>query len=152
MLQKKISSRRVDAFKIFTVEKLERATNNYNVNKIVGHGGYGIVYNGTLWENRIVAIKKPKQGDVSQIKQFINEVDILSQINDRNVVKLLECCLETEVPLLVYEIVSNGTLSHHIYDTVDMPLSTLENCLRIAEETAKRTRLSAPCCFNANIS
>lgn len=109
MLQQKISPRRVDAFKIFKVEELEMATNNYNyVNKIVGQGGYSIVYKGILLENRIVAKKKPKEAYVSQIEQFINDVDSFSEINNRNVVKLLGCCLEVEVSLLVYEFVSNG--------------------------------------------
>ncbi|RWR74576.1 wall-associated receptor kinase 5-like protein [Cinnamomum micranthum f. kanehirae] len=94
LLQQKICSRKGNTFKIFTIEELKRATNNYNSNIVVGHGGYGIVYKGILPNNKIIAIKKSKLLDGSQIEQFINELDILSQTNHRNVVKLLGCCLE----------------------------------------------------------
>ncbi|RWR74587.1 putative wall-associated receptor kinase-like protein 16 [Cinnamomum micranthum f. kanehirae] len=137
MLQQKISKRRSDAFKIFTIEELERATNNYDASTIVGHGGFGIVYKGVLPNNRIVAIKKSKLVDASQIDQFINELDILSQVNHKNVIKLLGCCLEDQVPILVYEFISNGTLYHHIHEAGHLPLISLENRLRIATEIAE---------------
>ncbi|XXG50347.1 hypothetical protein AAC387_Pa02g4378 [Persea americana] len=137
MLQQKISTRRSDAFKIFTIEELGRATNNYNASTIVGQGGFGIVYKGVLPNNRIVAIKKSKLVDASQIDQFINELDILSQVNHKNVVKLLGCCLEDQVPILVYEFISNGTLYHHIHEAGHFPSISVENRLRIAAEIAE---------------
>ncbi|PNY14530.1 wall-associated receptor kinase 2-like protein [Trifolium pratense] len=132
LLQRKDSSKIANIFK---ENELRKATNNYDESLIIGRGSFGTVFKGVLEDNRIVAIKKSKTIDQSQIDQFINEVDVVSQINHRNVVKLLGCCLETEVPLLVYEFVSNGTLSDFIHkNKANNP--TWEIRLKIATEVA----------------
>uniref|UniRef100_A0A803L494 Uncharacterized protein n=1 Tax=Chenopodium quinoa TaxID=63459 RepID=A0A803L494_CHEQI len=126
----------VERMKVFTIEELEKATDHFNENRILGRGGYGTVYKGMLGEGRIVAVKKAKLVKESNLEVFINEVVILSLINHRNIVKLLGCCLETEIPLLVYEFIPNGTLFHHIhYPNAEFQI-TWKMRLQIASDSA----------------
>ncbi|GLU21934.1 hypothetical protein SLE2022_380420 [Rubroshorea leprosula] len=138
LLQQQLSSTEgnIGKTKIFSIKELERATDHFNRNRILGQGGQGTVYKGMLVDGRIVAVKKSKVLDKEKVKEFINEVVILTQTNHRNIVMLLGCCLETEVPLLVYEFIPNGTLFQYIHDeNEDFPL-IWERRLTIAAEVA----------------
>ncbi|XP_059076328.1 wall-associated receptor kinase-like 2 [Cryptomeria japonica] len=96
----------------------------------------GTVFKGISMGGTHVAIKKSKQAfNLEDGHDFLNEVTILSQINHRNIVKILGCCIQTILPMLVSEFVPNGTLFEH--------LQPKEGCLpwasrlQIAIETAE---------------
>uniref|UniRef100_A0A1D1XTW4 Wall-associated receptor kinase 2 n=1 Tax=Anthurium amnicola TaxID=1678845 RepID=A0A1D1XTW4_9ARAE len=137
LLKQQISSGNRGTFKIYTIEEIERATNKFDKQMILGQGGEGTVYRGTLDDDRVVAIKKPRIIEESHRDGFAREMLILSQINHKNVVKLLGCCLEADIPMLVSEFISNGTLFHYLHrEKHRSPISFAER-IRIATEAAE---------------
>uniref|UniRef100_A0A8R7P9Q2 Protein kinase domain-containing protein n=1 Tax=Triticum urartu TaxID=4572 RepID=A0A8R7P9Q2_TRIUA len=104
---------------IFTKEKLDHITSNYC--RIIGQGSFGKVYEGTIGtgDSARVAVKCsiPINEDWKK-ESFANEITIQSNISHRNLVQLLGCCLETEVPMLVYEFVPRGSLHDVLHGVI----------------------------------
>ncbi|CAN1251699.1 Wall-associated receptor kinase 2 [Linum perenne] len=126
----------------FRESELSKATNNYDSDHFLGEGGFGHVYKGILSDdnNTPVAIKKPKGSmDKAQSinQEFQHEIAVVSQVNHINVVKVVGLCLETKLPILVYEFIANGTLFDHIHKQRSRVMSTWPQRLRIATEIAQ---------------
>ncbi|XP_078440238.1 wall-associated receptor kinase-like 8 isoform X2 [Wolffia australiana] len=142
-LQELISSTPGSAFKIFSEAELVRATQGFKETHVLGRGGHGVVFKGELDSGLTVAIKKSRAMNERESKEFAREMAILSQMNHVNVVKILGCCLDVEIPMLVYEFIPGGTLFRFIHGSGDGLSSTgkAENALsarlRIAREVAE---------------
>ncbi|KAL3734490.1 hypothetical protein ACJRO7_023787 [Eucalyptus globulus] len=150
--------------KIFTEAELAKATDNYNASNKLGEGGFASVYKGRLDGNFLIAVKKPKDVPIKNLKdmnkdrslsthdEFMHEISIISQVNHKNLVKLLGICLETKVPLLVYEFIPNGTLYHHIHDKRSTILRSWKNCLRIIHSDVKSLNILLDEKYSAKVS
>uniref|UniRef100_A0ACD5UVN6 Uncharacterized protein n=1 Tax=Avena sativa TaxID=4498 RepID=A0ACD5UVN6_AVESA len=125
---------KINSIKIFKEDELKRITKNYS--HILGSGAFGVVYKGFLDDNQPVAVKKSKHTSKAQKEQFANEVIIQSRVIHKNIVRLIGCCLEVDVPLLVYEFVSNGNLEGILHGKSKVPL-TMDQCIVIAAESAE---------------
>ncbi|KAF8655703.1 hypothetical protein HU200_061025 [Digitaria exilis] len=136
-LYEEMRARKVHTIHILTEKEIKRVTDNYNQDRVLGCGGHGMVYRGTLDDHTEVAIKKSKVINDDCREEFVNEIIILSQINHRNIVRLLGCCLDVDVPMLVYEFVSNGTLSEFLHDADRRSEIPLDLRLKIATQSAE---------------
>ncbi|PAN21903.2 hypothetical protein PAHAL_3G498400 [Panicum hallii] len=136
-LYDEMRSRQVDTIRILTEKEIKKATDNFSEDRVLGCGGHGMVYRGTLDDNKEVAIKKSKVIDDDCREEFVNEIIILSQINHRNIVRLLGCCLDVDVPMLVYEFISNGTLFEFLHGSDARSPIPLDLRLNIATQSAE---------------
>ncbi|CAN6340486.1 unnamed protein product [Urochloa humidicola] len=100
----------------FKYEELRRATDEFNQINKLGQGGYGSVYKGVLPDGREVAVKRLFFNTRQWADQFFNEVKLVSQVQHKNLVKLIGCSVEGPESLLVYEYLCNTSLDHYLFD------------------------------------
>jgi interleukin-1 receptor-associated kinase 1 len=104
----------------FNLRELRSATANFSPARKLGHGGFGTVYLGYLQRmtmNIEVAVKRVSTtGNSSRGEQeFLAEVNTISKLSHRNLVKLIGWCHQRGELLLVYEYFSMGSLDRHLY-------------------------------------
>lgn len=101
--------------KTFTLDDIENATNNFDASRILGEGGFGLVYKGILYDGRDVAVKILKRDDRQGGREFLAEIEMLSRLHHRNLVKLIGICIEKQTRCLVYELIPNGSVESHLH-------------------------------------
>ncbi|XP_044357814.1 uncharacterized protein [Aegilops tauschii subsp. strangulata] len=106
-------------------DELAAAADGFSEANLLGQGGFGHVYKGTV-NGQEVAIKKLRAGSGQGHREFRAEVDIISRVHHKNLVSLVGFCIHAEQRLLVYEYVPNKTLESHLHHgsgraTLDWP-------------------------------
>ncbi|XP_049396813.1 putative leucine-rich repeat receptor-like protein kinase At2g19210 [Solanum stenotomum] len=112
---KRKGDKRVDSFdsrsQRFSYTKIVSMTNNFE--KILGRGGFGLVYHGYL-DNKEVAVKMLAE---TGYKEFQIEAELLGRVHHRNLISLVGYCYEGAYMALVYEYMENGTVKEHLNGT-----------------------------------
>ncbi|EEF35387.1 wall-associated kinase, putative [Ricinus communis] len=120
---------------IFSYSELEEATDNFASEKELGDG---TVYYGKLQYGHEVAVKRLNEHNYERVKQLLNEIEILTRLQHKNLVSLYGCTSRRSPELiLIYEYTPNGTVATHLHgDRLKSAPLAWPIRMRIAIETA----------------
>ncbi|KAH7862030.1 hypothetical protein Vadar_033888 [Vaccinium darrowii] len=131
----------------FSYAELKAATEDFNPANILGEGGFGPVYKGTLNDGRVVAVKQLSVESHQGKRQFVAEIATISTVQHRNLVKLYGCCIEGDKRLLVYEYLENRSLDQALFGKTTLYLNwpiRFDICLGVARGLAYLHEESRP--------
>ncbi|KAG9132685.1 hypothetical protein Leryth_020905 [Lithospermum erythrorhizon] len=111
------SQSKLKGVQVFTYKELEMATEGFSEANVIGTGGYGVVYRGTLSDGTVAAIKMLRRQGKQGERAFRLEVDLLSRLQSPYLVELLGYCADQHHRLLIFEFMPNGPLQHHLHST-----------------------------------
>ncbi|ESW05312.1 hypothetical protein PHAVU_011G169600 [Phaseolus vulgaris] len=100
--------------RIFTFKELKVASDNFSQSNKIGQGGFGSVYKGLLKDGKLAAIKVLSEESTQGVKEFMTEINVISEIEHENLVKLYGCCVEGKHRILVYNFLENNSLAQTI--------------------------------------
>ncbi|KAL8471802.1 hypothetical protein ACS0TY_029144 [Phlomoides rotata] len=113
----KPSARAEQICRRFSLSEMQLATRNFSVGLLIGRGAFGEVYKGLIdKEKNHVAIKRLKSNSRQGSREFLMEIETLSELQHINLVSLIGYCNERREMILVYEYMSRGTLGDHLYN------------------------------------
>ncbi|KAH0913088.1 hypothetical protein HID58_036409 [Brassica napus] len=96
--------------KIYKYKEIRQATDDFNALNKIGEGGFGSVYKGHLKDGKVAAIKVLSAESRQGVKEFLTEINVISEIQHENLVKLYGCCVEGNHRILVYNYLENNSL------------------------------------------
>ncbi|SPT15915.1 unnamed protein product [Triticum aestivum] len=120
---------------IFTKSELRKITNNNS--EFLSVGSFGKVCKGTLPENTAVAVMSSVKVTEALKEQFIEQIEIQTHMMHVNILNLIGCCLEVDVPMLVYEFAGKGSLQDILHGNSRNQKLPLDLRLHIAIGTAQ---------------
>ncbi|XP_057989593.1 L-type lectin-domain containing receptor kinase S.4-like isoform X2 [Hevea brasiliensis] len=101
----------------FSYQELKKATRAFRDKELLGFGGFGKVYKGTLPNSSTqVAVKRISHESKQGVREFMSEIASIGRLRHRNLVQLLGWCRRRGDLLLVYDFMPNGSLDKYLFD------------------------------------
>ncbi|KAK8475763.1 hypothetical protein V6N12_058140 [Hibiscus sabdariffa] len=108
----------------FSYQELKEATRGFRDKELLGFGGFGRVYKGTLPStNTQVAVKRISHESKQGLREFVSEIATIGRLRHRNLVPLLGWCRCRGDLLIVYDFMPNGSLDKYLFDEPKRVLS-----------------------------
>ncbi|KMZ57185.1 putative Kinase [Zostera marina] len=105
----------------YSYKELRKATSGFSDNDLLGFGGFGKVYKGTLPKTKVkVAVKRIARNSRQGLREFVAEIASIGRLRHRNLVQLQGWCRRREDLLLVYDYMENGSLDTFLFDQTDL--------------------------------
>ncbi|CAL9185634.1 unnamed protein product [Musa hybrid cultivar] len=101
---------------LYDLNTILAATGIFSNENKLGEGGYGPVYKGKLHDGQEIAVKRLSKKSGQGSREFKNEVELISKLQHRNLVRLLGCCVHGDEKLLIYEFMPNKSLDAFLFD------------------------------------
>ncbi|CAL0328245.1 unnamed protein product [Lupinus luteus] len=108
----------------YSYQELNKATRGFKDKELLGQGGFGKVFKGTLPNSRTeVAVKRISHESKQGLREFVSEIASIGRLRHRNLVQLLGWCRRRGDLLLVYDFMANGSLDNYLFDEPKILLS-----------------------------
>ncbi|CAN6723952.1 unnamed protein product [Malus baccata var. baccata] len=108
----------------YSYQELKQATKGFRDKELVGQGGFGQVFKGTLPNTKTqVAVKRISNDSKQGLREFVSEIASIGRLRHRNLVQLLGWCRRRGDLLLVYHFMENGSLDNALFDEPKTVLS-----------------------------
>ncbi|KAF8031430.1 hypothetical protein BT93_D0593 [Corymbia citriodora subsp. variegata] len=122
---------------LYDLSTLASATNNFSVLSKLGQGGFGSVYKGVMDNGTEIAVKRLSKHSRQGVEEFKNEVQLIANLQHRNLVRILGCCVEEDEKMLIYEYLPNKSLDAFLFDKTRISLLDWRKRFEIASGVAR---------------
>lgn len=117
----------------FSYEELSQASDGFSNQNLLGSGGFGRVFKGTLPNKTEIAVKCVSHDSKQGLREFMAEISSMGRLQHKNLVQMRGWCRKGNELMLVYDYMPNGSLNKRIFDKPTKVLDWQQRCRVLAD-------------------